>query len=116
VTWLESKEDKICFSIITLGEIHTGILSLEAGRAQDQLQAWFHGLVTDYRSAIYPLDYDIAIEWSRLVDRLKRRGQKTQTTDSLIAATALKHGLTVATRNIDHFKNTGVLLVNPFAV
>lgn len=33
----------------------------------------------------------------------------------LLAATALEHGLTVATRNVRHFKPCGVKVVNPFA-
>jgi hypothetical protein len=35
--------------------------------------------------------------------------------DSLIAATALAHGLTVATRNVRDFKKAGVKVVDPFA-
>jgi predicted nucleic acid-binding protein len=34
--------------------------------------------------------------------------------DSLIAATAMVHGMTVVTRNVDHFERTGVPILNPW--
>src|ERR1051325_4293340 len=86
VAWMKTNEDNICLSVLTLGEIHSGILGLDTGPKQRELQTWYHDLVTNYRSSIFPLDYDIALEWSRLVDKLKRRGQKAPALDSLLAA------------------------------
>jgi toxin FitB len=49
-----------------------------------------------------------------LVVYLRRKGETVPLLDGLIAATALQHDLTVATRNTRDFKKTGVKTVNPF--
>jgi len=59
-------------------------------------------------------DADTASEWARLLARLKNKSLAMSVKDSLIAASALVHGLTVATRNTKDFRNAGVALVNPF--
>ena len=46
---------------------------------------------------------------------MKKKGKPVPVLDGMIAATALEHGLTVATRNVDDFKQTGVKVVDPFA-
>jgi predicted nucleic acid-binding protein len=52
--------------------------------------------------------------WAKLVVELTRRGRSLPLLDSMIAATALEHGLTVATRNVRDFEETGVRVVDPF--
>jgi toxin FitB len=52
--------------------------------------------------------------WARLLAELQRRGLAMPIKDSLIAATALPHGLTVVTRNTRDFQRTGVALIDPF--
>jgi toxin FitB len=56
-----------------------------------------------------------ARRWARLVVELKRRGQPMPLLDGMIAATALAHDLTVATRNTRDFQKAGVPVVDPFA-
>jgi hypothetical protein len=57
-----------------------------------------------------PAEADAAARrWGRLAAKLGNKGL-----DLAIAATALEHGLTVATRNIAHFDPTGVATLNPF--
>ncbi|MFL5399845.1 MAG: PIN domain-containing protein, partial [Myxococcales bacterium] len=55
------------------------------------------------------------LRWAELLADLRRSGRAMPIKDSLIAATALVHGLTVATRDADDFENAGVDVVNPFA-
>jgi predicted nucleic acid-binding protein len=62
-----------------------------------------------------PWDADVARRWARLVADLRRKGKPMPLLDSMIAATALTHGLTVATRNTDDFKRAGVKVFDPFA-
>ena len=56
------------------------------------------------------MDVPVASRWGRLCDQHPERP-----TDMLLAATALQHGLTMATRNVDHFRVEGLSVVNPFA-
>ena len=54
------------------------------------------------------------LRWARLLADMRSTGQAMPVKDSMIAATALVHGLTVATRNIRDFKNAGLKVANPF--
>ncbi len=60
------------------------------------------------------LDSHTASAWAELLARLKKRGLTMPVKNSLIAATALAHDLTVATRDTADYRRAGVPLVNPF--
>ena len=59
-------------------------------------------------------DAETGMKWADLVARLRRNGLSMPIKDSLMAATALVHGLTIATRNVADFKKTGAKVVDPF--
>jgi len=63
-----------------------------------------------YGERILPFDLQIARRWGRLSAALGN-----DSADLMISATALEHGLTVATRNVSDFESTGVATLNPFA-
>jgi len=110
--WLRQNERDLAVSPIVLGELEYGILLLPAGRRRTRLQRWFAQGIRGIR--VLDFDTDAASEWARLLGRLKNRGLIMSVKDSLLAATALAHRLTVATRNTRDFRNAGVSLVNPF--
>lgn len=98
-------------SVLTLGEIRKGIERL---RVRDVSQAqtfatWLSDLERRFAQRILPVDAQIAQEWGRLNAITPR-----PTVDSLIAATARVHGLTVVTRNTADFDGCGVSLLNPW--
>lgn len=113
VEWLTANEANLVVDAIVLGEISVGILSLPAGRKRTRLEHWFEGVV----SCVECLPWDAAVSrrWARLVAQLRKKGQAIPLLDSMIAATALEHGLTVATRNLRDFEKTGVSVFDPFA-
>ena len=113
VEWLRARERELAVNPIILGELEYGILLLPAGRRRARLEQWFAAGVQRLRV----LDFDAATasEWARLLARLKKKGHAMPIKDSLIAATALAHGLAVATRNTNDFRNAGVAVENPFA-
>ena len=113
VEWLRAHERELAVNPIILGELEYGILLLPAGRRRARLEQWFAAGVQRLRV----LDFDTATasEWARLLARLKRKGHAMSIKDSLIAATALAHGLAVATRDKNDFRNAGVAVENPFA-
>jgi len=69
---------------------------------------------TTQRIRVLDFDTATAATWARLLARLKKKGRAMPIKDSLIAATALAHGLIVATRNTKDFRNAGVTVENPF--
>ena len=97
-------------SVISLGEIRKGIERL---RPKDPPQAeilerWLGTLKRDFAHDILPFTDEMADCWGHIT-----AGTPLSVSDSLIAATALTHGLTVATRNVADFLPCGVPVVNP---
>ena len=112
VSWAKSTaNDRHHLSVLTLGEIRKGI-ETRRRRAVDQaevLEAWLIRMSSDYAEDILPITPEIADEWGRL-----NSIRSMPVIDGLLAATALSHGLTLATRNIRDFGDTGISWVNPF--
>ena len=109
---MRRNEREIAVDPIILGEIRFGIHLLPAGKRRRRLERWFKEGV----SHIICLAWDAAVglRWAKLLAELRGRGQTMPIKDSLVAATALIHGLTVVTRNVFDFKKAGVKVVNPF--
>ena len=61
-----------------------------------------------------PWDAAVSRRWARLVADLQKKGQTLPVLDSMIAATALAHGLTIATHNVRDFQKAGVPVIDPF--
>jgi len=112
VTWLNANESNLIVDSIIIGELRIGILALPRGRKRDRLEQWY-GTVVETIDCI-PWDATISRRWAALVVELKRKGEIVPLVDGMIAATALQHDLTVATRNTRDLKKTGVKTLNPF--
>lgn len=112
VQWLRDHEHELAVNPIVLGELEYGILLLPSGRRRTRLQRWFREGVLCFR--VLDFDAKSASTWAQLLARLRHKGEAMPVKDSLIAATALAHGLTVATRNVRDFRLAGVAVVNPF--
>jgi hypothetical protein len=99
-------------SVVTLGELRQGVESIRLrgdGPQAGRLERWLTRITSEYAEAILAFDEEIAQVWGRL-----RASHPENPLDKQIAATALIYDLTVATRNIAHFRPTGVKLLNPF--
>jgi len=112
VAWLRAHEPDIVVDPVILGELRYGILILPKGRKRAALEHWFDGGIG--RLQCLPWDADTGLKWAELLARLRTAGKAMPIKDSLIAATAVVHGLAVATRNRTDFANAGVRVVDPF--
>ena len=113
VDWLRANEENLVVDSIILGELCVGIFALPRGRKRTQLERWFGDVVQTIDCL--PWDATISRRWAKLVVDLKQQGNELPLLDSMIAATALQHDLTVATRNTRDFNKTGVKVLDPFA-
>ena len=59
------------------------------------------------------IEAETGLRWAQLLARLRASGRAMPIKDSLVAATALVHGLVVATRNRADFEKAGVEVVDP---
>ena len=112
VGWLRRNEREIAVDPIILGEIRFGILLLPRGRRRQRLERWFDDGVS--RLTCLPWDASVGLRWAKLLADLRTGGRSMPVKDSLIAATALAHGLVVVTRNRRDSESAGVRLVDPF--
>lgn len=112
VEWIRRNERRIAVDPVILGELKYGILLLPRGRRRSRLERWFANGVE--RIHCLPWDAATGLRWAQLLADLRRSGRSMPIKDSLIAATALTHGLVVATGNRIDFDNAGVQIVDPF--
>jgi predicted nucleic acid-binding protein len=106
-----SKPGSLCISALTLGEIRRGVAHKAKTdmRAALEFEAWAKELEHIYASRILSVDAEVASIWGAL------SAQRTRPiVDTLLAATALHHGLTMVTRNTADVRDTGVPLINPW--
>ena len=115
VAWMARVPDEAChLSVITVGELAKGAARLPPSAKRVRLERWIGELIAQYGVRIIPVDASVARRWGRLSGELSRKGITTLVGDGLIAATALVHGLKLATRNIADFKPFGVEIVDPW--
>ena len=110
--WFQTHETSAFYlSVLVLGELRRGVERLRPRDPQQaaRLEAWLIHLDDHYAARRLPITGEIAQRWGRL-----NAVRPLSTIDSLIAATALEHGLTLVTRNVDDYEGTGVMLLNPF--
>jgi predicted nucleic acid-binding protein len=110
--WLASHEDSIWISVLTLGEREKGLARVHEPARRARLQRWIRREVPDwFAGRILPIDIEVAVRWGRLTGELR---DPMPAIDSLLSATALVHGLTIATRNVEDFAASGVTILNPW--
>ena len=110
----EFDDDDLFLSVISLGEIVKGISLLEAGKKKKALTSWLTQLENRFRDRILAIDHEAARIWGELTARALKNGLVVPDADGLLAATALRHGFHVVTRNTRHFQATGALIVDPW--
>ncbi len=108
------RSEDLFLSVITVGELAKGIALLRSGKRKQLLRNWLLTLERDYAERILPVDGETARVWGELTAAARRRGKAVSVSDGLIAATAIRHGISVVTRNVSDFCETGAMLINPW--
>ncbi len=103
--------EEIHLSALVVGEVRRGIERIRARDARQAaaLERWLTRVVTDHGERILPIDRRVADQWGRL-----SAVRPVSVVDTLMAATALAHGLVLVTRNVSDVAWTGVSYLNPF--
>jgi predicted nucleic acid-binding protein len=99
-------------SVVTVQELEIGVILAERRDAEKGaiFRTWLNSQVLPaFEGRILPIDLAVALQSAKL-----HVPDPQPVRDGLIAATALIHGMTVVTRNVDDFKRTGVPLLNPW--
>lgn len=114
VRWLEGRPATTLYlSILTLGELRKGIEALpESGRKRalvDWLEVELPGF---FAGRALPIDARVADRWGHLA---AQTGRPVSAIDSLLAATALTHDLTLVTRNRRDFEYPGLAVIDPWS-
>ncbi len=113
IGWLRRYEGDLAIDPVILGELRFGVLILPGGRRRKRLEVWFDAVAKSLQCL--PWEAETGLRWAELLARLRSSGRAMPIKDSLVAATALVHGLTLATRNRIDFEKAGVKVVDPFA-
>jgi predicted nucleic acid-binding protein len=115
--WLDAVDDeRLFFSVVSLGEMLKGLTVLPASRRRQELQHWIDGTLRPwFAGRMLPVTERIAERWGVLAGECQLRGRGLSVADGLIVATALEHGLTVATRNVRDLVDLGVAVFDPWS-
>ncbi len=116
IKWLHDLvEESAYLSVVTIGEIRRGISRTPSVKRRDLLTKWLHEeLLIRFDNRILPLDTGVLLDWGEFTGSLANEGRPMPIMDSLIAATAVHHGLTVVTRDTEDFTRARVRVFNPW--
>lgn len=113
IAWCEAHSRESHLSGITLGEIWKGIHLMAEGKRKASLAAWVLALEAGLMHPPLMLDSATFKIWGELYAKNERAGYNLGILDSLLAATAIEHGLTIVTRNTADFPPE-VTTLNPW--
>jgi predicted nucleic acid-binding protein len=116
LTWLhELDEDRTFISIVSIAEICRSIALMEKGRKQEALDKWLtDDLPQRFENRIIPVEGLVARAWGDLMALAMRSGRGLASMDGMIAATAVAHQLSLATRNTKDFEGLGINIIDPW--
>lgn len=102
-------------SVISIAEIRFGIELQQDVTRRAELNDWLmRTLRPAFAGRVLPVTEDILLQWRLLLEDGRKSGHTYSQADSVLAATALHHGLTVVTRDRSEFDKAGVPVFNPW--
>ncbi len=110
--FLNSTNPNVLFlSVLTLAELRKGVYrrAFRNPNLPDNLARWVDGIEAEYRTRILDVTSSIAERWAWF-----QRDRDRAEMDTLLAATASVHGLTMVTRDVRDFEGFDLTIVNPW--
>lgn len=107
-------EENLFLCTPVVAELRYGIERLPAGSRRNRLEKVVDAIEERFLDRILPVDRNATYEFGRIVARRSQMGRPIATMDGLIAAIALSHRATLATRDLSDFEGVGLGLINPF--
>lgn len=105
VITLDDPPDEVAISVVTLCELHHGVLAADDGQRPGRLATL---AFAERRFSVLPVDQSVAPHYGRLVAAARRDGRRLAAADAMIAATAAAHRLPLITRDRDQSGLDGV--------
>lgn len=114
--WLDSQPwESIWTTSITLFEIHLGLMNLDPGSRKKSLMSTFDELLNeDLENRILDFDTAAAVAAATLAASRRAAGRSVDIRDTQIAGIAVARRASIATRNVRHFKDARVPILNPW--
>ncbi len=115
-TWLDQQvAETLYLTTTSLSELLLGVEILPEGKRKEGLSVALDELLQRlFASRILPFDQEAARAYAPLVARARSVGQAISAADGQIAAVAIRHGFTVATRDVGAFRAAGASVINPW--
>jgi toxin FitB len=107
-------EEHTFISVLTLGELSSGIDKLPDGMKKNDLILWFDKLSNSFSRQTFPIDSETALQWGRLSAARGKQSRPLPVIDGLIAASAYRQAAVLVTRNTRDFESLPIQIINPW--
>ncbi len=116
VKWFANQDElSMYLSVITFGELKKGIEKLPDSKKKKELNRWIkEDLSRRFKNRVLNINIEVVNKWGEILADAEKNGKTLPAIDSLIAATALVHDLSVVTRNTQDMEGSGVEVINPW--
>jgi predicted nucleic acid-binding protein len=116
IAWLDRQpRTSVWTTAITVMEIRHGLRKMPVGRRRAQRETEFARVIEDdLERRVLPFDHDAAEETATLMEKRRQAGRPGDTRDTMIAGIAVAHRARLATRNVRHFGDLQVPVVDPW--
>lgn len=115
LAWINTRrETELHVAAMTLAELQRGVSRLPASRRKSELADWLDRLRLGFAGRVLPFTIDTAAYWGEMCARVEAKGATMAAFDSIIAASAIEHGLVLVTRNERDFALAPLVVLNPW--
>jgi predicted nucleic acid-binding protein len=113
--WLDGQVAETLYTTtITRAELRFGVLRLPDGKRKQDLAAKIEEVFNLFNDRMLAFDVEAAEQLAEILARTEKVGQRPPVPDAYIVAIAAAKGFAVATQNVDHFRSSGLPLINPW--